>query len=103
MSKPSEHKSVQARILIYANEIGWTIVSQCEAETRRGFDNSAASPREKAQNASRFFTDTLFEKVKKFNPKFKDSKEDLLRLMDLPLPTIHGNRDFLHYLQGEKT
>ena len=26
-----------------------------------------------------------------------------MRLLDLPLPTIHGNRDFLHYLQGEKT
>lgn len=103
MSKPTEHKSVQARILKYANEIGWTVVSQSEAESRRGFDTSAATPREKAKNASRFFTDTLFEKVKEFNPKFKDSKADLLRLLDLPLPTIQGNRDFLHYLQGEKT
>ncbi len=103
MSKPTEHKSVQARILKYANDIGWSVVSQSEAESRRGFDSSTASPREKAKNASRFFTYTLFEKVKEFNPKFKDSKEDLLRLLDLPLPTIHGNRDFLHYLQGEKT
>ena len=103
MPKPAEHKSVQARILKYSNQIGWTIVSQGEAEGRRGFDNSAASPREKDKNASRFFTETLFEKVKQFNPKFKDNKEDLLRLLDLPLPTIHGNRDFLNYLQGEKT
>jgi type I restriction enzyme R subunit len=103
MTKPTEHKSVQNRILQYANEIGWTIVSQSEAERRRGFDASAASPREKAKNASRFFTDILFEKVKQFNPKFKDSKEDLLRLLDLPLPNIQGNRDFLYYLQGEKT
>ena len=103
MAKPTEHKSVQARILKYANEIGWTIVSQGEAEGRRGFDTSAASPREKAKNASRFFSDTLFEKVKEFNPKFKDSKADLLRVLDLPLPTIQGNRDFLFYLQGEKT
>lgn len=103
MAKPTEHKSVQARILKYANEIGWTIVSQGEAENRRGFETSAASPREKAKNASRFFTDTLFEKVKEFNPEFKDSKADLLRVLDLPLPTIQGNRDFLFYLQGEKT
>lgn len=103
MAKPTEHKSVQARILKYANEIGWTIVSQGEAESLRGFDTSAASPREKAKNASRYFTDTLFEKLKEFNPKFKDSKADLLRLLDLPLPTIQGNRDFLFYLQGEKT
>lgn len=103
MAKPTEHKSVQARILKYASEIGWTIVSQGEAESRRNFDTSAASPREKAKNASRFFTDTLFEKVKQFNLKFKDSKADLLRVLDLPLPTIQGNRDFLYYLQGEKT
>lgn len=103
MAKPTEHKSVQARILKYANEIGWTIVSQGESESRRGFDTSAASPREKAKNASRFFTDTLFEKIKEFNPKFKDGKADLLRFLDLPLPTIQGNRDFLFYLQGEKT
>ena len=103
MVKPNEHKSVQARILKYSNEIGWSIVSQGVAESRRSFETSAASPREKAKNASRFFTDTLFEKVKEFNPKFKDSKADLLRLLDLPLPTIQGNRDFLLYLQGEKT
>jgi type I restriction enzyme R subunit len=103
MAKPTEHKSVQLRIIHYANEIGWNIVSQSEAERRRGFDAYAASPREKAKNASRFFTDTLFEKVKEFNPKFKDSKADLLRVLDLPLPTIQGNRDFLFYLQGEKT
>lgn len=103
MPLPTEHKSVQSRIIKYATEIGWQYVSQSEAESRRGFDASAASPREKARNASRFFTDILYEKVKQFNPKFKDSKADLLRLLDLPLPNIYGNRDFLHYLQGEKT
>ena len=101
--KPTEHKSVQVRILKYAQEIGWTFVSQSEAEQRRGFDSSGASPRERAKHASRFFTDTLFEKVKEFNPKFKDTKEELLRKLDLPLPTIAGNRDFLQHLQGEKT
>jgi type I restriction enzyme R subunit len=102
-SKPTEHKSVQARILKYAQEIGWSFVSQSEAEERRGFDPSGASPKDKAKNASRFFTDTLFEKVKEFNPKFKDTKEELLRKLNLPLPTIAGNRDFLQHLQGEKT
>ena len=58
MAKPTEHKSVQARILKYASEIGWTIVSQGEAESRRNFDTSAASPREKAKNASRFLLNT---------------------------------------------
>lgn len=103
MPKPTEHKSVQARILKYAEEIGWTIVARSEAEQRRGFDSKGASPREKAKNASRYFSETLFDKVKEFNPNFKSSKEELLRKLDMPLPTIQGNREFLQHLQGEKT
>jgi type I restriction enzyme R subunit len=103
MPKPTEHKSVQARILKYAKEIGWSVVARSEAEDRRGFDATGVSPREKAKNASWFFVDTLYEKVKEFNPKFKDSKEELLRKLNLPLPTIQGNRDFLQHLQGERT
>ena len=34
--KPGEHKTVQARILAYAEAIGWTIVSREEAEERSG-------------------------------------------------------------------
>jgi type I restriction enzyme, R subunit len=32
MPTPGEHKTVQFRILHYADEIGWTIVSRKEAE-----------------------------------------------------------------------
>ena len=39
--KPGEHKTVQARILSYAEAIGWTFVSREEAEKRRGFDPNA--------------------------------------------------------------
>ncbi len=35
MPKPTEHKSVQARILKYADEIGWTTVSRSEVERWR--------------------------------------------------------------------
>jgi len=38
MANPSEYKTVQARILAYAQEIGWTYVPRDEAERRRGFD-----------------------------------------------------------------
>ncbi len=31
MSVPREHKTVQARILAYAQKIGWTCVSRAEA------------------------------------------------------------------------
>lgn len=109
MPLPTEHKSVQSRIIKYATEIGWQYVSQGEAESRRGFDTSAVSPRERSKNASRFFIEILFNKVREFNPQFGrglsevEARADLLRLLDLPLPTIYGNRDFLQYLQGEKT
>ncbi len=36
--KPGEHKTVQARILEYAEAIGWMLVSREEAEQRRGFE-----------------------------------------------------------------
>ncbi len=103
MPKPTEHKSVQSRILKYAQEIGWVYVSRSEAEKRRGFDFKEKSARDRAKNSSRFFTDILFEKVRQFNPKFTDSKPDLLRKLNMPLPDIHGNRDFLLCLRGEKT
>jgi type I restriction enzyme, R subunit len=40
MPKPSEHKTVQSRILKYAQETGWNFVARAEAEKRRGFDVS---------------------------------------------------------------
>ncbi len=46
--KPGEHKTVQARILKYAEAIGWTFVPRKEAEQRRGFDPKA-SLKEKAK------------------------------------------------------
>jgi|GEM_PF-5088586 type I restriction enzyme R subunit len=36
MAVPTENKTVQARILKYAQEIGWKFVSRGDAEARRG-------------------------------------------------------------------
>ena len=36
MHTPGEHKNDQARILEYAEAVGWTAVSREEAEQRRG-------------------------------------------------------------------
>ena len=69
MPTPSEHKTVQARILAYAEVIGWTIVSRDDAEQRRGFD-SDVPPAERARNRSLFFDDLLDAKVREFNPSF---------------------------------
>jgi len=41
MPTPGEHNTVQARILAYAQEVGWQLVPQAEAERRRGFDAQA--------------------------------------------------------------
>lgn len=38
MPAPAEHKTVQARIVACAQEIGWTYASREEAERRRGFE-----------------------------------------------------------------
>ena len=43
MSKAGEHKTVQARILEYAEAIGWTIVSREEAEQWFGFDQDVST------------------------------------------------------------
>jgi type I restriction enzyme R subunit len=63
MPTPSEHKTVQARILAYAEairlrqgyggQVGWTIVSREEAEQRRGFDPDVP-PAERARKRSLF-------------------------------------------------
>ena len=36
MPTPGKYKTVQARILAYVHEIGWTYVPRDEAERRRG-------------------------------------------------------------------
>jgi type I restriction enzyme R subunit len=68
MSAPGEHKTVQARILKYAQEIGWTYVPRAEAEARRGFDPAGAAPEERARKASLFFGDLLHAQVRAFHP-----------------------------------
>ena len=50
-----EHKTVQARVLAYAQEIGWRYVSRAEAVARRAFDPDAAILEERARKASLFF------------------------------------------------
>ena len=74
MPTPGEHKTGQARILEYAEAVGWTFVFREEAEQRRGFDppeagRSEAPPAERARNRSLFFDDLLDAKVREFNPR----------------------------------
>lgn len=57
MPVPGDHKAVQARILQYNQEMGWTYVPREEAEMRRGFDLSAiAQGKQTARNGRHFKT-----------------------------------------------
>lgn len=50
----TEHKSVQKRILEYASQIGWIVLSQLEAEKLRYFNTSATLPSERAKKSFPF-------------------------------------------------
>jgi len=100
MPKPGEHKTVQARILKYAQEIGWTFVPRAEAEKRRGFDADGATPAERAAKASLFFEDLFYQKVRRFNPKYTETQGALAGRLRHLKANIFGNREFLGYLRN---
>ncbi len=56
MPTPGEHKTVQACILGYAQEVGWTYVPRGEAETRRGLDHDKATAAKPAERATLYLT-----------------------------------------------
>ena len=99
MSKPSEHKTVQARILAYAEAIGWTIVSREEAERRRGFDPEVPTA-DRARNRSLFFDDLLDAKVREFNPRYAEAEGALLGQFRHLHTDIYGNREFVEHLRN---
>ena len=99
MPKPGEQKTVQARILKYAEEIGWTFVSRAEAEARRGF-NPEALPKDRAKGTSLFFNDLLDTKVRQFNPRYSDAEGALFGKFRHFHADIYGNRDFVEHLRN---
>src|SRR3972149_6694226 len=101
MPGPGEHKTVQARILAYAQDIGWTYVPREEAERRRGFDPDGATPEDRARLASLYFGDLLHSQVVAFNPKYKEAEGALIGEFQRLNANITGNRDFLTYLRNQ--
>ncbi len=99
MSKPTENKTVQARILEYAEDIGWTLVSREEAERRRGFDPDT-SPKDRAKGRSLFFDDLLDSKVREFNPSYAEAEGALLGKFRYLHTDIYGNREFVEHLRN---
>ncbi|MHB1076201.1 type I restriction endonuclease subunit R [Thiobacillus sp.] len=99
MPKPGEHKTVQARILDYAEAIGWTIVSREEAEQRRGFDPEVL-PADRAKNRSLFFDALLDTKLREFNPRYAEAEGALLGQFRHLHTDIYGNREFVEHLRN---
>src|SRR5438105_3327787 len=102
-AKPAEHKTVQARILAYAQEIGWTYLPRREAEKRRGFDHSKRAPAEQAAAASPYFDDLLDSQLRKLNPKYAEGSGALVGNLRRLHADISGNRDLLAYLRNTET
>jgi type I restriction enzyme R subunit len=100
MPTPGEHKTVQARILAYAKEVGWSVVPREEAERRRGF-NAEATGSERARGASLYFEDLLDAEVRRFNPRYTEAAGALPGKLHFLHTDIYGNRDFLHYLRNQ--
>ena len=99
MPTPSEHKTVQARILEYAQDIGWTFVPRDEAEQRRGFDPDTSST-DRNRDASLYFDDLLYAKVREFNPLYTEQQGALLNQFRHLHTNIYGNREFVDYLRN---
>jgi type I restriction enzyme, R subunit len=100
MPKPTEHKTVQARILKYAQEIGWIYVARDEAERRRGFDQNGVTSEERARNGSFYFDDLLYTKAKEFNPKYIEAEGALLGQFRHIHADVYGNREFVNLLRN---
>jgi type I restriction enzyme R subunit len=101
MPKPGEHKTVQGRILKYAQEIGWTFVPRVEAEQRRGFSPEGGTIGERAAKASLYFDDLLYEKAREFNPRYSEGEGALTGGLRRLQANIFGNREFLGFLRNQ--
>src|SRR5438132_3485168 len=101
MPSPGEHKTVQARILHYAQEIGWRYVQRAEAEARRAFDENGIAAEDRARLATPYFGDLLHAQVRLFNPNYKEAEGALVGEFRRLNPDIAGNRDFLTYLRNQ--
>ena len=101
MPTPGEHKTVQSRILRYAQDVGWSFVPRDQADRRRGFDPEGSTPQERARKATLFFRDVLYNKVRTFNVKYKETEGALIGDLARLRADIYGNRDFLTYLRNQ--
>ncbi len=107
MPTPGEHKTVQARILDYAEAVGWSLVPREEAERRRapspegyGGTSGNSPTAEQIRRLSLFFDDLLDAKVREFNPRYVEAEGALLGQLRHLHADIHGNREFVDFLRN---
>ena len=102
MPKPGEHKTVQARILQYAQEIGWTYVPRAEAESATRFRcrrRHAGRPR--APGIAVFSAICCTPRSAPSIRNTKKPKAHWSANFSGSMPTSTGNRDFLTYLRNQ--
>ncbi|MFA5157739.1 MAG: HsdR family type I site-specific deoxyribonuclease [Patescibacteria group bacterium] len=90
MKQPTEQKSVQNRIIKYAQEIGWRCVAREESDARRGEgENYKSEP---------YYRDLLDFKLHELNVWLPENYK-------LPIfsSNINGNREILLFLRGQST
>lgn len=89
----SEYSSVQEPMLKYADQIGWSRVSQEQQLEWRGGEEGL------------FFRDILREQLLILNPGVvtQDNVDEIIRQLSLIKPTIDGNREALGWLKGEQS
>ena len=100
MPTPTEHKTVQARILQYAQEIGWTYVPRAEAEARRGFDPDGVTPEDGAHCIA-LFRRPAPRPGARLQSQIQRSRRRSLGEFRRLNADITGNRDFLAYLRNQ--
>lgn len=100
MPTPGEQKTVQSRILAYAEATGWTFIPREEAEHRRGF-NPETPPADRAKNRSLFFDDLLDTKAREFNPRYAEAEGALPGQFRHLHTDIYGNREFVEHLRNQ--
>lgn len=88
--RPTEAKSVQARITKYAAEVGWKYVPRVESDARRGGPLTYKS--------QPYYMDILTPKLRELNPWLSASYT-----FPVPDPKIEGNRQVLFALRGQST
>ncbi len=93
MQKLSEYKTVQAPLIRYAEEAGWTYVSRSEAVAFRKGEGGL------------LFNRVLEEKLVELNPGLitAGNAGDVIRRIEAVRNTIEGNAEILAWLRGEQS